>query len=54
MEEMHKAKYGERMWSFYDLSESTALPDLHMFTNLEALQIPSFWVFMEASSLRHD
>ena len=29
-------------------------PDLHLFTNPEALGIPSFWVFMEASLYRHD
>ena len=28
-------------------------PHLHVFTNLEALQTSSFWVFMEASFYRH-
>ena len=29
-------------------------PNLHMLTNLEALQTTSFWVFMEAALHRHD
>ena len=28
--------------------------NFHVFTNPEALQTPSFWIFMEASLHRHD
>ena len=54
MEETYWASYGERMRSFHALSEYIDLQNLHLFTNLEALRIPSFWVFMEASLQRLD
>lgn len=47
MEEMHRARYGERAQSLR-ASQSTLLsPDLQVFTNLEALRTQSFQDFME-------
>ena len=42
---VHRARYGERAQSFYVLSK-TLYPNLHLFTNLEALQSPSFGIFV--------
>lgn len=40
---LHKARYGEGVWSFHALSQSTPpSPNLHVFTKPEALQTPSF------------
>ena len=47
MEEMLRARYGERARSVHAFSESISLA-LHVFTNLEALQTLSFgfsWKF---------
>ena len=49
MEETYRASYRERMRSFHALSEYIDLQNVHLFTDLEALRMPSFWVFMEAS-----
>ena len=55
MEEIHRARYGERVQSFHALSTRVPLSQhLHMFTNPEALQTPSFWGFMKASLYNHD
>ena len=60
MEEMQRARYGERAQSFHCEGEwgfSPVAPlasDIHVFTNLEALQTPSCCFFMAASSYRHD
>ena len=45
MEEMHRARHGK--WS---PSRHATLPS-NMFTNLEVLQIHSFYVFMEVHCL---
>lgn len=49
MEEMHRARYGERAWSSHTFAECTIFPNLYMFTSLETLGILSFWAFVEAS-----
>ena len=51
--EMLRARYGERAQSFQGLwvHDSPCSP---VFTNLEALQTPSIWVFIEASLHQHD
>ena len=45
MVEIHRVRYWERAQSFYVLSKAL-YPNLHFFTNLEALQAPSFWIFV--------
>ena len=54
MADTYRASYRERMRSFHALSENISLQNLHLFTNLEALRIPFFWGFMEASLQRFD
>ena len=54
MEETYRASHGEGMRSFHALSEYIDLQNLHLFTDLEALRMPSFWVFMEESFQRLD
>ena len=52
MKEMHRASYGEQGaagGTFHALSQIPLSSNLHLFTNPEALQTPSFWVLMEAS-----
>ena len=44
MEEMHEARYGERVQSSRALSRH-----LHVFTNLGALGTLSSWAFVEMS-----
>ena len=51
---MHRAKYGEGAWGFHTLSEQDTLPNLQVFTSPGVLKTLPFWVFMEASLLRHD
>ena len=41
MEDMHRAIYEEMAQSYYALSEPLS-PNLHLFTNLEALQTSPF------------
>lgn len=48
-EEIHGMRYGERMWNFHTLSRHATLPNLFVFTNLEALWTHFSWDFMEAS-----
>ena len=48
-EEIHGMRYGERMWNFHTLSRHATLPNLFVFTNLEALWTQFSWDFMEAS-----
>ena len=43
MKEVHRARYGKTY------SEHTTLPNLHMFTNPEALQSSPFGLFMVVS-----
>ena len=43
MEKVHRARYGKTY------SEHTTLPNLHMFTNPEALQASPFGLFMVVS-----
>ena len=50
MEEMHRARCGDRAWSFH---ASPGTP-LHKFTKLEALWTQSFGGFMEASLHRRN
>ena len=49
---------GQGMWegarSFCALSECMPSPNLHVFTNLEALWALPFWVFVEGSLHWHD
>lgn len=57
MEKMHTARYGKKAYSFHALPTYhmlTTLHNLHIFTNMEALQILTLWVFMEDSLYRHD
>lgn len=51
MKEIYKAKYRE---SFHALSGNTTVQNLYILSNLESLQIPSFWDFMETSLHRYD
>ena len=45
MVEVHRARYGERTQGYYVLSKPLC-PNLHLFTKLQALQAPSFWIFV--------
>ena len=45
---------GGREQRSHALMKCTTLLKSHVFTHLEALQTPSFWVFIEASLHRHD
>ena len=55
MEEMHRARYvGKGCEASKPPGSTTVFPDLHVVTNLEALQILSFGGFMKASLYRHD
>ena len=54
MEEVHRARCGE-CWEVSMVSPDTPFsPNLHMLSNLEALQTPSFGVFLKFSLHRHD
>lgn len=46
MEDGHRAKHGEGVWSFCALPEHALFPNLPVFTSLAALKTPSFWVFL--------
>lgn len=48
MEEIHQARYEEGHGA------SMPLKNLHIFTNMEALQTLSLRVFMQASLHKHD
>lgn len=50
MEEMHRARYGERAQNFCAFSRPALVPHLHVFTNPETLQIQSFWLSMAFSA----
>lgn len=49
MEKMLRARYGGREGSFHALQAVPLSMNHYVFTNLEALQTQSSWVFMEAS-----
>ena len=49
MEEMQRARYGGRGWSFHALPRPPSPWIFTGITNLEGLQTPSFWGFMKAS-----
>lgn len=53
MEKMPEARWEGGAQSFHTPS-APLCPNLHVFTNSEALQTPSFWDFMEASLRRRD
>lgn len=52
MEEMPRARYGERVRSLHAICRYISL-HLQVFTNLEALQTYSFQGFIEASLQRY-
>ena len=49
MEERHRTKNVGKAQSLHAPSRLLLSPNLHLFTNQEALQTLSFWVFMETS-----
>ena len=53
MQDMYKATYGKRAWSFYLLYEQVTFPTSPGITTPIALQTPTLWVVMEASLYRH-
>lgn len=42
------------IWNFQILSKYSTSQHIHTITNLEALQTPSFWIFIEATLCRQD
>ena len=53
MEEVHRATHGERALELPGSPGVPLPPNMHVFTNLEALWTPSFRIFKEASLQRH-
>ena len=49
-----RARYGERAQRFHVFSKHATLLESTSIHQPGTLQTPSFWVFLEASLLRHD
>ena len=53
--EIHRARsWTKKLLTLWNLGSNMAAVDEFWSTNLKALQVPSFWVFMVASNHRHD